>query len=49
VGWVLTHFHRYSILFVVASTMYLIAFLLLKLIVPRLEKIDTTRLLNELP
>ncbi len=48
VGWVLTHFHRYSILFVVASTMYLIAFALLKLIVPRLEKIDTTKLLTEL-
>jgi ACS family hexuronate transporter-like MFS transporter len=49
VGWVLTHFHRYSILFVVASTMYLIALLVLKLIVPRLQKIDTTELLAELP
>jgi hypothetical protein len=35
-------------LFVVASTMYLLALLVLKLIVPRLQKIDTTELLAEL-
>lgn len=45
IGWVLTHFHRYGILFVVSSTVYLVALLLLKLIVPRLQRIPVSQLL----
>ena len=45
VGWVLTRFHHYSILFVIASTMYLLAWILLKLIVPRFEMVPVTKLL----
>ncbi len=45
VGWVLTRFHTYSILFVVASTTYLLALLLLRLMVPRFSRIAVTELL----
>lgn len=45
VGWVLTHFHGYSILFAISSTAYLLALLVIRLIVPHLEKIPVTQLL----
>jgi ACS family hexuronate transporter-like MFS transporter len=45
VGWVLTHFHGYSILFAVSATAYLLALLIIKLIVPHFEKIPVTQLL----
>ncbi len=45
VGWVLTRFHTYSILFVVASTTYLLALLLLRLMVPRFSRIAMAELL----
>ncbi len=45
VGWVLTRFHTYSILFVVASTTYLLALLLLRLMVPRFGRIAVAELL----
>ncbi len=44
-GLVLTYFHSYSILFIVSSTMYLLAIFLMKMIVPRLEKIPVVQLL----
>ena len=47
VGWVLTHYGRYSILFVVASTVYLLALLLMRLMVPRFRPIATDRLLAD--
>ncbi len=49
VGWVLTHYHVYSILFVIASTVYLIALLSLRLIVPRFHRIPVTQLLPPEP
>ncbi len=45
VGWVLAHYHRYSILFVCASTAYLVALLLLRIMVPRFAKIPVYELL----
>jgi ACS family hexuronate transporter-like MFS transporter len=45
VGWVLTHYHAYSILFVIASTTYLLAWVLLRLTVPRFAKIPVAQLL----
>ncbi len=45
VGWVLTRFHTYSILFVVASTTYLLALLLLRVMVPRFSRIAVAELL----
>jgi ACS family hexuronate transporter-like MFS transporter len=45
VGWVLTHFHGYSILFAISSTAYLLALLIIRLIVPQLGKIPVTQLL----
>ncbi len=45
VGWVLTRYHAYGGLFVVASTAYLIALLLLRLIVPGFTPVPPARLL----
>ena len=45
VGWVLTRYHAYTILFVIASTMYLLALLLLRLIVPHFRRIPPSLLL----
>ena len=45
VGWVLTHFHGYSILFAISSTAYLLALLIIRLIVPQLGKIPVAQLL----
>ncbi len=45
VGWVLMHYHRYSILFVISSTVYLLALLLVRLMVPRFERIPVRQLL----
>ncbi len=47
VGFVLSHSHGYSVLFVVSSTVYLLALLLLRLMVPRFGKIPVSRLLAE--
>ena len=45
VGWVLTRYHRYSILFVIASTVYLLALLVIRIMVPRFGRIPVTQLL----
>ncbi len=47
VGWVLTRYHRYSILFVIASSVYLLALLILRMMVPRLGRIPTETLLSD--
>lgn len=44
-GLVLTYFHSYSVLFIISSTVYLLAILLMKLMVPRLEKIPVAQFL----
>ncbi len=45
VGWVLMHYHRYSILFAVSSSVYLLALAIMRLMVPRFAKIPTGELL----
>jgi ACS family hexuronate transporter-like MFS transporter len=45
VGWVLTRYHHYSILFVIASTVYLLALVILRVLVPRFGKIPVAQLL----
>ena len=45
VGWVLTRFHGYSLLFVAASTAYLLALAVLWVMVPRFAKIPQEELL----
>ncbi len=46
VGWVLTHYHRYSILFAVSASVYLLALVLLRIVVPGFEKIPAAELLT---
>jgi ACS family hexuronate transporter-like MFS transporter len=49
VGWVLTHFHGYSILFAISSTAYLLALLIIRIMVPQFGKIPVTQLLPTSP
>lgn len=46
VGQVLTRYHAYTVLFIIASTVYLVALLLLRVIVPRFGKIPVQQLLG---
>ncbi len=46
VGWALTRYHRYSGLFVIASTVYLLAWLLLRALVPGFGRIPDSRLVD---
>ena len=46
VGWALTRYHRYSGLFIVAATMYLLAWLLLRALVPGFRRIPDDRLID---
>ena len=49
VGWVLTRYGHYSILFVVSSTVYLIALVVMRLLAPGFTKIPVDQLLPEQP
>ncbi len=47
VGYVLAHYNRYSILFAVSATVYLLALLILRLMVPSFTRIPVAKLLGD--